>query len=283
MEGEEITRITKEIAVEGIIKYAQKRMEQSVPFQILDLIIPKERWIRSIVGGLETGLGTTLWEPLAKKFAQLSGFEVVDSSILKKPKAVTNEISNSIDSIINSRSKGESTFKGYKAKEAIKKSCKTYLEKFLEESDFEKPPQGRGVDLWIKKENINYLYDIKTVRPNISGFHSYLRQILSWYHYFFARFYEEEIFAQIAFPYNPFKEEDFWGGSMGNGKPLDPITDAVVEGEFWDFLTEFKGSFNFIKKGLFEVGKQGLVSGELDKLINSLDTTSNQQTLLDIL
>ena len=38
--------------------------EKSKVFQPLDLLIPNERQIRSIVGGLETSLGTTLWEAL---------------------------------------------------------------------------------------------------------------------------------------------------------------------------------------------------------------------------
>ena len=40
-------------------------------------MIPKERKIRSIVGGLETSLGTTLWEPLAKALAIENNFEIV--------------------------------------------------------------------------------------------------------------------------------------------------------------------------------------------------------------
>ncbi len=283
MEGAEIIKITKEIAVEGIINYAEKRMEQAVPFQILDLIIPKERWVRSIVGGLETGLGTTLWEPLAKRFAKQTGFKIMDISILMKPKEVSIEISNCIDNIINSRSKGEATFQGLKAKESIKELCKFYEINPLETSDFELPPQGRGVDVWINKDDTNYLFDIKTVRPNISSFHSFLRQILSWYYYYYSRYFEEDIVARIAFPYNPFTNKLFWEGSMGKGRPLDPETDAVVEDEFWDFLTGFRGSFSLIKTGLFEVGQQGLVSEELNKLIDSLDSASNQKSLLDFL
>ena len=48
---------------------------------VLDLIFPKERRIRSLIGGLETSLGTRVWEPLAKAFANNNGFTVKDEKI----------------------------------------------------------------------------------------------------------------------------------------------------------------------------------------------------------
>lgn len=281
MKGDEIVQFTKEIAVKGIINYAAKRMKQAVPFQILDLIIPKERWIRSIVGGLETGLGTTLWEPLAIKLALENGFEIKNPTDLKKPIHVPEEVSKEIDNIINSRSKSKSEFKGFKARNRIRELCNTYKENPLSIEDLENPPQGRGVDVWLIKRDINYLFDIKTVRPNISGFHSYLRQILTWYFYFYAKNPNDEVYARIAFPYNPFTNKTFWLGSMGGGKPLNSESDALVENAFWDFLTGHDSSFKYIKQGLSEVGKKGLVSKELDKLIESLDINKNQKALED--
>ncbi|MHC5725610.1 MAG: TdeIII family type II restriction endonuclease, partial [Nostoc sp.] len=35
-------------------------------YQVLDDIFPNERRIRSLIGGLETSLGTTFWEPISK-------------------------------------------------------------------------------------------------------------------------------------------------------------------------------------------------------------------------
>ena len=43
-------------------------------YQVLDDIFPNERRIRSLIGGLETSLGTTFWEPIAKTLAKLNGF-----------------------------------------------------------------------------------------------------------------------------------------------------------------------------------------------------------------
>ena len=52
--------------------------------QVLDHIFPRERRIRSIIGGLETSLGTKLWENLAKLLASENGFEVLDEMEFNK-------------------------------------------------------------------------------------------------------------------------------------------------------------------------------------------------------
>ena len=44
----------------------------------LDFIFPSERRIRSLIGGLETSMGTTLWEPILKLFAKNNGYEIKD-------------------------------------------------------------------------------------------------------------------------------------------------------------------------------------------------------------
>ncbi len=44
---------------------------------VLDLIFPKGRRIISLIGGLETSLGTRLWEPLAIEFGNQGVFEVL--------------------------------------------------------------------------------------------------------------------------------------------------------------------------------------------------------------
>jgi hypothetical protein len=66
---------------------------------VLDLIFPRERRIRSLIGGLETSLGTRLWEPLAKTFAEQGGFSVLDEKEFNKrvpvlPKSIRHFISD---------------------------------------------------------------------------------------------------------------------------------------------------------------------------------------------
>jgi hypothetical protein len=68
-------------------------------YHVLDLIFPTERRIRSMIGGLETSLGTKLWEPLAIAFALNNGFNLLEHKNFNKnvpvtPQIIRNEISN---------------------------------------------------------------------------------------------------------------------------------------------------------------------------------------------
>ena len=61
---DDVFRISRQTVIDSITNFIQNRENRIANFQILDLIIPTERRIRSIVGGMETSLGTTLWMSL---------------------------------------------------------------------------------------------------------------------------------------------------------------------------------------------------------------------------
>jgi hypothetical protein len=50
LDNNDIKKIVKETVVKSINDFAKKSLKKKAKFQILDLIIPKERKIRSIVG-----------------------------------------------------------------------------------------------------------------------------------------------------------------------------------------------------------------------------------------
>lgn len=51
------------------------------------------------MGGLETSMGTTVWEPVAKTLAELHGFEVIKEKILR-PSPFPNELAAELSSLI---------------------------------------------------------------------------------------------------------------------------------------------------------------------------------------
>ena len=72
MDRNDHKEIIKLTVSKSIMSFFQnKEVKVSHP---LDLIFPRERQIRSLIGGLETSLGTQVWEPLAKMFAKNNGF-----------------------------------------------------------------------------------------------------------------------------------------------------------------------------------------------------------------
>jgi Type II restriction endonuclease, TdeIII len=258
----EVKRIIKETVKSSILAFAQKQLRKRPKFQILDLIIPKERKVRSIVGGLETSLGTTLWEPLAKALASQNGF-TIKAEKLESPVNIPASLSQTLQLIIDDRKRDGGTYDAASSHEAIKNACQAYIRRPI--NGFEKPPKGRGVDIWLVKDNVNYFFDTKTVQPNISALTACMEQVLTWYAYFYSRFPQENAESRIVFPYNPYSG-NFWDKIIGKGKPLAQDHEAWVEGQFWDFCSGIDNTYNLIKAGFDELRE----SGELEESFRQL-------------
>jgi len=207
---------------------------------VLDLIFPRERRIRSLIGGLETSLGTRLWEPLAKAFAREGGFSVLDEKefngrVPVLPAAVRHLISDFEEKKSADMSLTHDSFVG-KLDNCIKNIDD------LSSVEYRKIPKGQGVDLWIKKDNIEYLIDIKTTQINAGGGPKFNTNMLNWYAYRAILKKQSGLEKQyktkclLAFPFNPHKNKNFWDKEGGKVKPLIPKDEALVADEFWDLL-----------------------------------------------
>jgi hypothetical protein len=258
--------IVKKTVVKSIEDFAKKALSKKAKFQILDLLIPNERKIRSIVGGLETSLGTTLWEPLAKALAKENGFTVLDENLLC-PTNMPSTLSNTLQIIIDDRKKGTYLYNATSSHQEIKRVCQSFINRPIE--TFEAPPKGRGVDIWLMKDSINYFFDTKTVQPNLSALTGCLEQVLNWYAYFYAKNPQGNAVARIVFPYNPNPEKSFWEGVMGRGKPLEADEEAWVENQFWDFCSGLEDTYNIITESFDEIRQSKLLEKTLNTLLHS--------------
>ncbi|MBE9055679.1 TdeIII family type II restriction endonuclease [Sphaerospermopsis sp. LEGE 08334] len=92
--------IIKENLKKSISNFFRKRKKQN--YQVLDDIFPKERRIRSLIGGLETSLGVTFWEPLSKTLAEINGFEIIKDKILI-PTPFPSTLQRELDRLVSER------------------------------------------------------------------------------------------------------------------------------------------------------------------------------------
>ena len=147
--------------------------------QPLDFLIPKERKIRSVVGGLETSMGTTVWEPIAKTLAEMNGFEIIEQKILK-PKPFPEKLANELSKLITLRENKKTWIPTKECVKRLKSVCNQ-----IDGSDIEfvAPAPGTGVDVRIKKRGLEYAFDIKTVQPNLGSIKAFNKEILEWYAY----------------------------------------------------------------------------------------------------
>ena len=260
---EQVYILVRETVMSSITNFIQNRMNVVPNFQILDLIIPIERKIRSIVGGMETSLGTTLWEPLAKNLALLNGFEVINENLLK-PTIMPANLQNTLQIVLEGRHNRNPVFNSINCHDRIKEICQGFINNPI--PFFTNAPRGFGVDIWLKKENINYFFDTKTVQSNVGGYTKCFEQVINWYAYFYSQFPTQNAQAKIVFPYNPFGEDNFWDKTMGRGWPLEADNEAWVENQFWNFCSGIPNTYQIIHKAFVSISE----SGELNEKLQAI-------------
>jgi hypothetical protein len=120
------------------------------------------------------------------------------------------------------------------------------------------PAQGNGVDIYLKKNNIEYVFDLKTTQPNVGSFKSFNKQLLEWYAYKIAVKPDIQIETRIAIPFNPFLPLSWYQKqrSMLSACPLDIENDIWVEDEFWDFCSGESNTFSQLKLLFIELGEE---------------------------
>lgn len=261
---EEVKKITKATIIDSISGFAEKSLKKKAKFQILDLIIPRERKIRSIVGGMETSLGTTLWEPLGKALAEGNGF-VVHNKNLECPSNMPAGLSNTLQAILEDRYKDGGLYNAQSSHDEIRRVCQTFIARPIQQ--FEPAPTGKGVDIWLERDGIHYFFDTKTVQPNIGTLSGCLAQLLGWYAFFYSRNPTGNAVSRIVFPYNPNAPETFWDGAMNKGKPLEADNEGWVEDQFWDFCSGYIGTYELITECFTEIRDSKELEKVLDKLL----------------
>jgi hypothetical protein len=154
--------LTKELIILKISEYLDKK-KQPDTVTPLDHIFPKERYIHSIMQGLVTSLGTQLWENLAKLLAEKNGFIILDHKNFNA--AVPSPIPAQIFKLINSfnakrLSSGTSL-------DSLKTQIKNIIiDENIKVTGSETIEKGTGIDLWLRKDDKEYMYDLKTVQIN---------------------------------------------------------------------------------------------------------------------
>lgn len=263
---EEVFKISRETVVYSVTNFIQNRIDIEPNFQILDLIIPIERKIRSIVGGMETSLGTTLWEPLAKNLAGLNGFEVINEN-LEKPAIMPANLQNTLNIVVEGRHSKDEVYSSEYCHNRIKEICRTFVNNPIPR--FVPASKGFGVDIWLKKDGINYFFDTKTVQPNVGSYTKYFDQIINWYAFFYSQEPLGAAQARIVFPYNPYGKNNFWEKTMGGGWPLEPYHEGWVENEFWDFCSGVENTYEIIHSAFQSIARDGDLNQKFQEIFYS--------------
>lgn len=107
--------------------------------------------------------------------------------------------------------------------------------------------EGNKVDFYMLRDDIEYYFEIKTVKPNIDVFTKSKTKLLEW----IAR-KRKGVKVFLAFPYNPYAPEPYNRFTIQN--MMDHPNDFLVGEEYWDFLGG-KGTYEDLLEVFDLVGK----------------------------
>jgi len=192
----------------------------------------------SFIHSLATSLGMSIYEDVSKIIASEYSEECftkygVGGVISKQQKSVIADV---ITQLRNSPHK--------------KSNIKEEIEKVLKASSINGKYQKSGniADFYMKRDNEEYYFEIKTVKPNIDVFKESKTKLLEWV----AR-KRKKIKVYLAFPYNPYHPQPYTRFTMQN--MMDPGNDFLVGDEYWDFLGG-KNTFTELLNVFDNVGKK---------------------------
>jgi|TARA_B100000287_G_scaffold92390_1_gene84558 hypothetical protein len=235
-----IKNLTEDLVFEKIEKYFSQ--DRNFDFKILDIWFPDEARTRSYIGGLETSLGQGLWENLAVLLASNNGFEVLDK---KEFNDSVPKISSNLNSLIaefTTRAQDDDI-----PMSAFLEELKAFINSNnIVSSSNQRIKSGTGVDVWLKKDETEYMFDIKTVKPNRGSFNTFFQQLIYWNAHRVLQDNDINLRTAIVFPYNPF-ETPYWENYSCN--PLVKSEDALADNEFWKLLTDNENAVEEIFEG----------------------------------
>ena len=217
---EEVAGLLKAKIREKLKNYSPETQQMPFHFRLLG----KDRMaLYSFVHSVNTMLGQSVFEKVAQiiaddRFDEAKEHHYVEGYL--SDKAVLE-----IDSIMQEL-----------------KSAKTALS-FAEQDRRIKNSAGKGklgtrqkitADLYLRKGNIEYFFEIKTVKPNIDVFVATKLKLLQWKALRYGSDAKVSVKSYICIPYNPEAPKPYARWTLQG--LYDLKNEVLVAEEFWDFL-----------------------------------------------
>jgi len=205
-------------------------------------LLGKDRMsLYSFMQSLNTTFGTSIFEPAAVALAKLR-FKDAKRSVIAGTQ-ISEEAHKVIQTIMDGLITGQEDPNKAEEIERIRVVCQNGKMNTV------KPAK---VDvLVVSKDDSIYLFDIKTVKPNMGDFQKFKRTLLEWVAAVFAQNPNAKINTCLAIPYNPYEPKPYRRWTMKG--MLDFDSELKVADEFWDFLGG-KGSYNELLNCFERVG-----------------------------
>lgn len=177
----------------------------------------------SFIHSLNTTFGTSVFEPVAESLAK-SSFHISQKQYVGGGQ-ISKHAQSEIQRIMDDLTMGKDPDK----KEEIER-----IRRVCDKEPFTKMRTVK-VDLLVKShDGTTHLFDLKTVKPNVSNFKDFKRTLLEWVAIYLAKEPDAKVKSYIAIPYNPYEPKPYARWTMKG--MLDLKEELKVAEEFWNFL-----------------------------------------------
>ncbi len=226
--------LTEDVVERSFFRYFFRRDPVETKHLLLSRLYPHESLVGSAIVGLQTSLGTTMWENLAKGLAEKNNFRVLNpKEELLKPSVIPKAAENLIGEWGRQRDESQKKIPLDDFRRAMKKVVKSSAAP----KNFKKLGKGSGADLYLVKNGAKYVFDLKTVQLNAGAGSKFNKTLMEWITFdLFQNGVTSNLKAMLAIPYDPTSVGDWWKEFGGRVAPLDKA-DIKVGNEFWDFIS----------------------------------------------
>ncbi len=270
IEDETISKISKRAVILSVMNnLCTTKSENISPHFFVDIYNKDFNQTSFMLTSIRTTLGT-FWEVIAEEFAKRNGYEVLNAKSFKPSKKLLEEAEDEMQKLTDQRLEGkESPILDY-----CKKLDKIYKHKPIDDATVNWAG-GEGVDLYLKKEDNYWIFDVKTVQVNASNGIKYDRQLIKWLTHKKNQLGNtvsaKKINVGYIFPYNSKAGGDRTSHEEwmeDQGSKAKPMTDKEIYAgnKFWSFITENPNALSKIFEGIENaLGDGSIVGKHLDK------------------
>lgn len=220
---------TQKIHIQEVIKTClrnkfKKYKPESNYMPFHHALLGKDRMaLFSFIHSLNTTFGSSIFEPVSVALAKNNYKRVEKQFVLGNQ--ISEFAQKEIQDIINELSMGSFPDKQIEV-ERIRNVCQKGKMQEL---------KTVKIDLYLENQNNEiHIFDLKTTKPNISGFKDHKRTLLEWVAIILAQEPAAKVHSYIAIPYNPYYPAPYERWTLKG--MLDLPNELKVAEEFWDYL-----------------------------------------------
>jgi type II restriction enzyme len=213
----------QEVIIDSLRRKFQNYSPESSNMPFHYRLLGKDRMaLFSFIQSLNTTFGTSIFEPAAVALAK-NNFKNVESQYIVGNQ-IFNDCQHKIQEIINNLTVNPEPDKIQEIN-SLKNSLQGSINTL-------KPAK---VDLFVETSSgEQYLFDLKTVKPNKGDFQKFKQTLLEWAGIALTADRNVKIHTLISIPYNPYEPQPYQRWTMAG--MLDLKHELMVAEEFWDFL-----------------------------------------------